>query len=167
MSTRLKVEIGVRNTNLRAISMVDSILVIWLDAILPRVKYCLKKRQLRNEAWSTPKFRGWREVKDPTKEEAEFAKNAGGKLHNVCSWKPRKESVSKKREAPEVFSDNARSSRTRTEVWPGDLIMVEWLAESLISFQVASRQNGKRVAGVPRLDNFCKEFCSKGTEMGL
>lgn len=74
MSTRLRVEMEVRNTNLRAISMVDNILVIWLEAIPPRIKYSLKKRQLRNEAWSTPKFRGWREVNDPTKEETGCAK---------------------------------------------------------------------------------------------
>lgn len=62
--------------------MLDSILVMRLNEFLPRVSTTGKKRrQLRTEAWSTPKFRGWREVRDPIRDN----ENAGGKSDNVFS----------------------------------------------------------------------------------
>lgn len=67
-----------------------------------------------------------------------------------------------------MLSDNALSRRIRTDLTSRfNHGGTNNHGESLTSFQVASRENDKRVTGIPRLDNSFKEFCSKRTDMGL
>lgn len=81
MTVKFRVDIGVKDRNLRAISMLDSILVMRLNEFPPRVSITGKRRQLKTEAWGTPKLRGWREVRDPIRDN----ENAGGRADNVFS----------------------------------------------------------------------------------
>lgn len=85
--------------------MLDSILVMRIDDFLPRVSTARKKkRQLTTEAWGTPKFRNWREMKDPTKEtKNNLPKNAGGKSEKVFSESHGKKVFQKRGRDPKCY----------------------------------------------------------------